>query len=164
MQKTTSPYIVIKKSGIHNKGVFARLDIRKGTRVIEYAGEKITTKEGDKRSDIHADKHKKNQANGAVYIFELNKKYDIDGSVWWNTAKFINHSCDPNCETDIIKGKIWIIAIKDIKKGQEISYDYAYDLEDWHEHPCRCGATNCPGYIANEDFRPKLRKLIKRAN
>ncbi len=160
MRKTTSEYIVVRKSAIHGTGVFAKKDISKGTRVIEYVGEKITKKETERRSDIQFEMHEKNKNNGAVYIFELNKKYDIDGNVPWNPAKYINHSCDPNCETDIIKGKIYIIALRDITKGEEISYNYGFDIDDFENHPCRCGAKNCVGYIIEEDEWPKLRKKL----
>lgn len=161
MKPTTSEYIELRKSSIHNTGVFASKNIPKGTKIIEYVGEKITLKESEKRADISLDNHKKNKSNGAVYLFELNKKYDIDGNFSYNTAKNINHSCNPNCETDIIKGHIWIIAIRDIKKGEELSYDYGYDLDDYKEHPCHCNSSNCSGYIVAEEHRPKLLKLLK---
>jgi len=111
MQKTTSSYITNKKSRIHSTGVFARRNIPKGTRVIEYVGKKVTKAESDRLADIPLNESKKNEEFGAVYIFILNKRYDIDGNVSYNTARFINHSCDPNCETEIIRGHIWVIAI-----------------------------------------------------
>lgn len=160
MKKTTSPYIVVRKSSIHNKGVFAKKNIPKGTKIIEYVGEKITKTESDKRYDETLENHHKNEANGAVYIFELNKRYDIDGNVSWNTARWINHSCDPNAETDIINGHIYIIATRDIKRGEEIVYNYGYNLEDWENHPCCCGTTRCVGYIAEEELWPKLKRRI----
>ncbi len=161
-KSTKSPYITVKKSSIHNKGVFARKDIPKGTRIIEYVGEKVTKAEGNRRQWASMDKSRKNSRNGAVYIFELNKKTDIDGGVRWNTARLINHSCDPNCETKITRGRIWIVAIKDIKKGEEISYNYNYDLDDFIEHPCRCRSRNCVGYILNEDEWCKIPFFLKR--
>ncbi len=160
MRKTKSPYIKVRKSGIHNKGVFAKRDIPKGTRIIEYVGEKITKAEADDRAEKVIEEHKKKEKKGSVYIFELNKKYDLDGYPNYNTARWINHSCDPNAEVDIIRGHIWIIAIKDIKKGEEISYDYGYDIDDFEDHPCRCGAKNCVGYIVSEVDVPKLKKIL----
>ncbi|RME55377.1 SET domain-containing protein-lysine N-methyltransferase [Candidatus Woesearchaeota archaeon] len=148
--------IIIKKSSIHNKGVFASRDIAKGTKVIEYVGEKITKKEAEKRALKKLNKHKKNPDQGAVYIFELNSRYDIDGDVPYNDAKYINHSCNPNCETQIINNRIWIVAIKDIKKGEEITYNYGYDLDSYKDHPCKCGSKNCIGYILAEEHWPKL--------
>jgi SET domain-containing protein len=155
-------HVKVKESSIHNKGVFARKDIKKGTKVIEYVGEKITKAESDRRADRDLERNAKNQKHGAVYLFTLNKKYDIDGNVSWNPAKYINHSCNPNCETDIIKGKIWIIALKDIKKGEEITYNYGYDYDNFLDHPCRCKSHNCIGYIADEDHWPKIKKKLKK--
>jgi len=133
-------------------------NIPKDTRVIEYVGEKVTKAEADRRADIPLNRNKKNGEYGAVYIFILNKRHDIDGNVSHNTARFINHSCDPNCETEIIRGHIWIIALRDIKKGEEISYNYNYEIEDYKDHACQCGSNRCIGYILDEDQWPKMRK------
>jgi len=160
MKKTTSPYIVLRKSKIHRKGVFAKKDIPKESRVIEYVGEKITKAETDKRSPALIEKFEKHQSPGAVYIFELNKRYDIDGFVPYNTARYINHSCDPNCEVEIIRGQIWIMNLRNIKKGEELSYNYGYDYEDYHDHPCYCGTNKCVGYILAEEHWPKLKKKL----
>ena len=160
MKNTTSNWAKIKSSGIHNKGIFATRDIPKGTKIIEYVGEKLTKKQSDKRADEITELHEKNKDYGAVYIFEVNKRHDIDGSVKWNTARYINHSCDPNCESDIIKEKVWIIALKDIKKGEELTYDYGYDIDDYESHPCKCGAKNCAGYIVAQEDWPKLRRRL----
>ena len=148
--------VTVKSSSIHRKGVFAEVDISKGTRIIEYVGEKITAKESGRRVDATIDRNKKNKSEGAVYIFELNKKYDIDGNVPYNSARHINHSCSPNAETEIIRGRIWIIALRDIAKGEEITYNYGYDFEDYQDHPCFCGAANCVGYILKEEHWAKL--------
>ncbi len=160
MKTVTSQYTEVRHSSIHNKGIFAATNIVKGTKVIEYVGEKINKKESDKRGDQELNLSKTDKTKGSVYIFELDKKYDVDGNVSYNTAKWINHSCDPNCETDIVDGHIWITAIKDVKKGEELSYDYNYGLDDWEEHPCKCGCAKCAGYIVGEDLRPKLRKIL----
>lgn len=157
-------YVKVKKSNIHNKGVFAKRDIPKGTKVIEYVGRKITKPQADKIYEKSLEKHKKNNKKGSVYIFELNKKHDIDGDVPWNKAKYINHSCNPNCETEIIDNKIWIISIKDIKKGEEITYNYGYDVDNYKDHPCRCGSKRCVGYIVDEEQWPKLKKKLKQEN
>ncbi|RLE47727.1 SET domain-containing protein, partial [Candidatus Woesearchaeota archaeon] len=78
-----------------------------------------------------------------------------------NTARWINHSCNPNCETININGHIWIVALRDIRKGEELSYDYGYSLDDFEEHPCHCGSKNCVGYIVAEKYRKKLRKILE---
>ena len=160
MEPTTSEYISVEKSSVHNNGIFAKKDITKKTKVIEYVGDKVTKKESDKRADLTLSKNEANGDHGMVYLFTLDRWYDIDGDVPWNTAKYINHSCDPNCEVEIIKGKIWVVAIKDIKKGDEINYDYGYDLDDFHKHHCLCGSDSCVGYIVSEDMRSKLFKRL----
>ena len=106
----------LKKSKIHANGIFATKNIIKGTMVIEYIGEKITKKEGDKRSERRLKRHLNSRETGSVYIFELNSHYDIDGSPKYNKARYINHSCNPNCEVEIKNNRIWIKAIKKIKK------------------------------------------------
>lgn len=150
--------LVIGNSKIHNSGIYAKEDIPKGAKVIEYIGEKITKEESEKRADNQLEVSKSNPELGAVYIFELDDEYDIDGNVDYNPARFINHSCSPNCEVDITDGHIWIIAIKDIKKGEEITYNYQYDIEDYQDHPCRCGSPNCVGYILDEEHWDKIKK------
>ena len=152
----------IKKiSKVHGAGLFAKTNIPKKTKVIEYIGAKVTKKEGDRRADKQITKASKNKKNGMVYVFELNSRYDIDGSYTYNTARYINHSCDPNCEVEIIKNKIWIMSIKDIKKGQELSYNYGYTYDtDYKEHKCRCKSSKCIGYILAEEHWRKLKKKI----
>jgi uncharacterized protein len=153
------PLYVVKSSSIHNRGVFAARDIPKGARVIEYRGEKISKKESERRGIEHFDASK-TTGGGAVYLFTLNKKHDIDGSMEWNDARLINHSCKPNCEAQIVRGRIWIVALRNIKEGTELSFDYGFDLDCWQDHPCRCGKPKCAGYIAGRAYWPKLRKLI----
>ena len=144
-----------KRSGINNLGLFAGRDIKKGEKVIEYKGRKFTHKQVEE--DDRFDNSK------AIYLFTLNERYVLDGDTKTNTAKYINHSCDPNCEVDIIKGKIWIIAIKDIKKGDELSYDYGFGYDaDFRQFPCKCGSKNCCGYIVRDDQRWRInRKYAK---
>ena len=154
-----------KKSSLHGSGLFALTDIKKGEHVIEYIGDKITKKEGDKRADKQIKKAQKNKSNGMVYIFELNKRYDIDGGVVKNYARFINHSCDPNCEVEIIDNHIWISSIKKIKKGAELLYNYGYPFDsDFEDHICKCRSKKCVGYILSDDDWSKLKKAIKKNN
>jgi len=154
----------VKISKIHGSGVFATENIKKGTTIIEYIGEKVTRKEGDRRSDIRIRRYLNSKEKGSVYIFELNQRYDIDGSFAYNKARYINHSCSPNCEVDIIKGKIWISSIKNIKKGEELSYDYGYSFEkdDYEDHICKCGSRNCIGYIISQDDWKKFKNWKKK--
>ena len=137
-----------KKSYLHGSGLFALSNIKKGDQVIQYIGDKVTKKEGDRRADIQLKKAEKNKKNGMVYVFELNKKYDIDGGVLRNYARFINHSCNPNCEVEITDNQIWIYAIKNIKKDAELTYNYGYPFDsDFEDHICKCGSKKCVGYI-----------------
>ncbi|MDP6251700.1 MAG: SET domain-containing protein-lysine N-methyltransferase [Verrucomicrobiota bacterium] len=157
---TTSKYIEVRESEIHGTGVFARIKVSKGKKVIEYIGEKITKKESERRSIALIEKNQGSQTDGAVYIFEVNKRYDIDGNIPENTARFINHSCDPNCEPDVIKNRVWLISKRKIKEGEELSYNYGFDLDGYEDHECRCGAKKCVGYITAEDNWPKLKKRL----
>ena len=154
-----------KKSPLHGSGLFAKNDIKKGAKVIQYIGDKVTKKEGDKRADKQIRKAKKDKNNGMVYVFELNKRYDIDGDVDYNFAKYINHSCNPNCEVYGTGLKVWVYAIKDIKKGEELTYDYGFSFdEDYKDFPCRCRSKNCVGYIVREESRWRINKKFAMSN
>ncbi|MFA5993218.1 MAG: SET domain-containing protein-lysine N-methyltransferase [Candidatus Pacearchaeota archaeon] len=162
MEPTTSEYILVKNSKVHGSGVFAKKFIPKGTKIIEYVGEKLTKEQGDRRSEEQLEFAKSNPHLGAVYIFELDDDWDIDGNFDYNTARLINHSCDPNCEFEIADGHIWIFAKRDIKEGEELNYNYGYDYEDYEEHPCKCGSANCVGYILEEEHWPKLKEDLEK--
>jgi len=159
-------YIEIKSSGIHRHGVFAKKDIPKGLRIIEYTGRKISKEEGDRILKETFHKHQMDPENHAgTYIFELDDMWDIDGDTSDNDAKYINHSCNPNCKMDITNGEIWIYAIKDISKGEEITYNYGFEINeknlyDFEEQECRCGSDNCVGYMLDEDAWPRMRELL----
>ena len=154
----------VRKSKIHGYGIVASRNIRKHEKVIQYIGEKITKSEGDRRSEKRIKKYLNSNRTGSVYIFELNKKYDIDGTPKYNKARYINHSCDPNCEVEISKNEIWISSIKKISKGEELTYDYGYefDKDDFRDHVCKCGSTNCIGFIISSDDWPKYLRFLKR--
>lgn len=151
---------VKKSSKIHKWGLYAAADISEETQIIEYVGRKVTNKEADDIYDKSFEKSKNHTKGGAVYLFELNKRYQIDGGVSQNIARLINHSCDPNCEVEIEGGRIWIYSLRYIKKGEELFYDYGYDFECWEDHPCWCGTKDCAGYIVAEDQRKKLKKRL----
>ncbi len=139
--------VVFKKSPIHGVGGFARQFVAVGTRVIEYVGEKITKAESLRRCEHNNE-----------YIFALDDEFDLDGNVPWNPARFLNHSCSPNCEAKPDGERVWFVALRDIAAGEELTFNYGYDLEDYREHPCRCGATDCVGYIVAEEFFDHIRK------
>ena len=133
--------LVFKSSPIHGLGGFAKAAIGKGTRIVEYVGERISKIESVRRCEQNDE-----------YIFSLNEEQDLDGNVAWNPARFLNHSCAPNCEAELEDGRIWIIATRDIRAGEEITFNYGYDLVDYREYPCRCGSPHCVGYIVAEEF------------
>jgi uncharacterized protein len=133
--------VLFKGSAIHGTGGFAKAAIRKGTRILEYLGEKITKGESLRRCE---------QNN--AYIFTLNEQQDLDGNVPWNPARFFNHSCAPNCEAEKDDDRIWVTATRDIQAGEEITFNYGYDLVDYKDSPCLCGAPNCVGYMVGEEY------------
>jgi len=141
----------IKKSNIDNKGLYANTDIKDGTKIIEYKGKIVSKKKVEEDSKFDNDK--------AIYLFNLNKKYDLDGDFKFNTARLINHSCNPNCEVAGTGLKVWVYAIRDIKKGEELSYDYGFGYDEYYkDFPCRCGSKNCVGYIVREGSRWRIKK------
>lgn len=155
--------IIVKESSIHHKGVFAVRDIKKDEKIIEYVGEKISKKESIRRGDIVLEESKESTTKGAVYIFNLTRKHDLDGNVPHNDARYINHTCEPNCEAiQDEDDKVWIVATEDIKTGAELSYNYGYDFEDIEDHKCRCGSLKCVGYILDEKYWSRLEKGKKR--
>ncbi|MGO8931463.1 MAG: SET domain-containing protein [Limisphaerales bacterium] len=133
--------VVFKSSPIHGTGGFAKTPISKATRILEYVGERISKGESLRRCE----------ANNA-YIFGLNDEQDLDGNVAWNPARFLNHSCAPNCEAEKDDDRIWIVATRDIQAGEEITFNYGYDLAAYRDYPCRCGSPQCVGYIVAEEF------------
>jgi uncharacterized protein len=158
MATRPSPYALpfeLRPSPIAGIGAFATRPIRKGTRIIEYTGERISNAEADRRYD--EDK----MTSHHTFLFTLNRRTVVDAAVGGNEARFINHSCAPNCEAVIVDGKrIYIEAIKDLPPGAELVYDYQYErtgehtAEDERFYACRCGAPECRGTI----LAPKKRK------
>ena len=144
----------IKKSNIDNKGLIAAKNIKKGTKIIEYKGKLISKKESEENPKFDNEKR--------IYLFEINKRYDLDGDFRFNTARLINHSCNPNCEVAGKGLKLWIESTKDIKKGEELSYDYGFSFgEDFKNYPCRCNSSNCCGYIVRQESRWRIKKSIE---
>ena len=139
-------FLRFRTSTIHGTGGFARQHIPGGTRLIEYVGAVIDKEESLRRC----------MANNP-YIFTLDDERDLDGDVPWNPARFLNHSCSANCDAELDAGRIWISANKDIEPGEEVTINYGYDLTEYKEYPCRCGAGNCVGYMVAETFFDHVR-------
>ena len=137
----------VRPSRIHGTGVFARASIPAETRVIEYIGERISKAESLRRRQA-----------GNFFVFIVTEEFDIDGAVDWNPARFINHSCAPNCEARMEDERIWIIALRNLKAGEELTFNYGYDLQDYEEHPCCCGAQQCVGYMVAEEYFDDVRR------
>jgi len=136
---------VVRRSRIHGRGVYATRPIPVGTRVVEYVGERISNEEADARYDH------KGADDGHTFLFVIDDHTCVDAGVAGNEARYINHSCDPNCETIIEDGRVYIDAIRDIRPGEELGYDYQLTWESTDEpselavYACRCGAAQCRG-------------------
>lgn len=154
-----SKYVEVRGSEIHGRGVYCVKPIKEEQYFIEYVGNRIDKEESEKRAWDQFDKHEKTGA-AAVYIFNLTKKWDLDGNVEWNPARLINHSCDPNSEAIQDGKRIHLQALRDIEVDEEITFDYGFDIECYEDHPCRCGSDNCVGYIVGKDFREELEKRL----
>jgi len=143
--KPTRQLYFVRRSSIHGRGVFAARKIPKGTRVIEYKGERVTHREVDRRY-AHVD-----DSDNHTFLFEIDEKWVIDAGVGGNAARWINHGCKPNCETVEEDGRIYIESIRDIRRGEELTYDYNITLEERHTPRmkriwvCLCGARGCRG-------------------
>jgi len=145
------------KSNINRRGLFANKDIKKDTIIIHYIGKIITKKQTEEDSKFDNGK--------AIYLFNINNKYDLDGDFSYNTARLINHSCNPNCQVESKGLKLWISSIRDIKKNEELSYDYGFSFdENYKEFPCKCGSNNCCGYIIREGSRWRIKDKRKKSN
>jgi SET domain-containing protein len=132
--------LLIRKSGIHGCGCYTTVPIAEGTHIVEYTGGRLSKEQADELYNERAD----------TYLFCIGEgDYVIDGD---SIAAFINHCCEPNCETDEFDEHIWIIAQRDIAAGEELTYDYnLYDGDDDDEAPCRCGAKQCRGSMYGEE-------------
>lgn len=157
-----NPYYVVRNSRIHGRGVFAAANIPKGTRITEYVGDRISHAEADRRHEhkAHDDNH--------TFLFTVNSRVVIDGGVKGNDARWINHSCDPNCESVIDKSRVFLEAVRDIPKGQEICFDYMIE-RDPNDPPemdqifgCRCGSPKCRGTMLIDWPEPKKKKAAKK--
>lgn len=157
-----NPYLEVRPSSIEGRGAFAKQRIPKGTRLIEYLGERITQAVANKR---YGDENCDNAIGETehVYLFTVSSRTIIDGAVNGNDARFINHSCSPNCESVVKKGRVYIEAIRTIEEGEELYYDYQLDIgeevseEDKQRYACLCGSANCRGTMLDVPMPKKLR-------
>jgi SET domain-containing protein len=145
----------VRRSRVHGRGMFALRRIRKGTRIIEYLGERITHKQADTRYE------NKSAHDNHTFLFIVDRGVVIDAGVDGNDARFINHCCDPNCESVIDDRRVFIEALRTIQPGEELNYDYQIG-RDRSDPPnadeifaCRCGATSCRGSML---WPPRRRK------
>jgi len=157
------PPIVVRRSRIQGRGVFATRAISEGERIVEYIGARISHEEADAQcpDDEAAPRHH-------TFLFAVDDDIVIDGGQNGNDARYINHSCEPNCEVVIARQRVFIHATADIEAGQEILYDYWYMTDDSYTmsdlrriYPCRCGAPSCRGTLARPPKRAKKRARAK---
>ena len=160
------PLFEVRHSPIHGYGVFAARRIRKGTTVIEYLGDRVTHAQADSRYEG------KDPNDNHTFLFTVDAKTVIDAGVNGNEARYINHGCDPNCESTAMNKRIFIEAIRTIQPGEELSYDYQIqrDSDDAPNvdeiYACRCGARNCRGSMleAAKKTRQPARRTVSRAS
>jgi uncharacterized protein len=154
--------IKVRRSRVHGQGVFALQRIRKGTRIIEYVGDRISHARANRRYDDH------DENDNHTFLFAVDRNVVIDATVGGNDSRFINHSCDPNCESNIEKRRVFVDAIRTIEPGEELNYDYQIGRE--RDDPpnvdviyaCRCGAKNCRGTMLWPPKRAVARKKKKK--
>ncbi len=160
-KRTTLPLFEVRHSPIHGYGVFALRRIRKGTTVTEYLGDRVSHEEADLRYE------NKDPNDNHTFLFTVDSKTVIDGGVGGNDARYINHGCDPNCESTTLKKRIYVEAIRTIQPGEELAYDYQIgrDPEDPPNvdeiFACRCGAAKCRGSMLVAPKKPR-RKPVKK--
>ena len=153
--------IQVRRSGVHGKGVFALQDLAEGETLIEYVGEVISL---DEAQDRHP--HDPKDPNHTFY-FHVNEDRVIDALFGGNSSRWINHSCNPNCEADEDNDRIFIKAIRNIKAGEELNYDYGLIIDEPYtkklkaEYPCWCGAKNCRGTLLSPKEREDTPKTPK---
>ena len=158
MSTANKPYFKVRRSRVHGKGAFATRKIRKGTRITEYLGDRISHKEADERYDS------KTTDDNHTFLFIVDRGIVIDAGVDGNDARFINHGCDPNCESVTEDRRVFIEALRTIQPGEELKYDYSIGRDD-SDPPnvdeifaCRCGAEICRGTMLWPAKRPTKRK------
>lgn len=152
----------VRGSEIHGRGVYATRDIAADEKIIEYVGELVDKEESGRRGTAQHERAIET-GDAAVYIFNVTKKYDLDGNFPWNTARLINHSCEPNCQAWATGKKIFIHALREIKAGEELTFDYGFDVECFEDHPCLCGRESCVGFIVSREQWDVLKEKLAQA-
>ena len=161
----TSPLVEVRNSPVHGRGVFAVQPIKKGTRILEYLGDRVSHEAADKRYEDH------DESDNHTFLFIGDKKTVIDAGVGGNDARFINHQCAGNCESVIENRRVFIDAVRDIEPGQELGYDYEIGREKDDPpnvdeiYACRCGSPQCRGTMLwpAKKPAPKRRKAKRQA-
>jgi SET domain-containing protein len=157
-KRRRTPLFEVRHSPIHGYGVFAARRIRKGTTVMEYLGDRVSHAQADSRYED------KDPNDNHTFLFTVDAKTVIDAGVNGNEARYINHGCDPNCESTAINKRIFIEAIRTIQPGEELSYDYQIqrDSDDAPNvdeiYACRCGTKNCRGTMLEGAKKPRRRR------
>lgn len=146
-----NPYLEARASDIEGTGCFARRHIPAGTRIIEYLGQRIPPALVEERSQVEVDDLGEIINESRVYMFYVDHRTTIDGGVNGNDARFLNHSCAPNCKSSVENRRVFIDALRDIEPGEELTFDYKLDVSgigaeaSRRRYACRCGAANCRG-------------------
>jgi SET domain-containing protein len=154
----SSPLVEVRNSPVHGRGVFAVQPIRKGTRILEYLGDRVSHEAADKRYEDH------DENDNHTFLFIVDKKTVIDAGVGGNDARFINHQCEGNCESVIENRRVFIDAVRDIEPGQELGYDYEIGREKDDPpnvdeiYACRCGSPKCRGTMLWPAKRPQPKR------
>ena len=156
--------IVVRRSAIQGRGVFATRDLKRGERIVEYTGERISNEEASARyDDEKVSRHH-------TFLFGVDDDLCIDGVRGGNDARFINHSCDPNAFAKIERRRVFIYARRAIRAGDEILYDYWYSVDEGYTlddlkriYPCRCGSPKCRGTMYSREWLAKMRRKARRA-
>lgn len=160
VRSAEAPMYEVRRSGIHGRGAYATRDIPAGTRIVEYLGDRITHEQADARYEA------KGQDDGHTFLFVVSSRVVIDAGVGGNDARFINHSCDPNCDTVIENERVFIESVRDIERGEELVYEYGLtwettdDAEELANYTCRCSAAKCRGTMLAEE--PLDMKKVRR--
>jgi hypothetical protein len=160
-KRARPPLIEVRHSPVHGFGVFALRRIRKGTTIMEYLGDRVSHEEADSRYE-----HKEANDNH-TFLFTVDSRTVIDGGVGGNDARYINHGCDPNCESASQNKRIYVEAVRTIQPGEELAYDYQIQ-RDPEDPPnvdeifaCRCGAAKCRGSMLVARKKPRVKKSAK---